>query len=114
MGEPVQKYDPKHEGYSPKRKPEILSFAQCAAFASDTIADPFAGGEPPRTSNRILNYRRIQNWENYFLASAICSVAKATGADEEAMKTIGRERVNGGFHFFSAITGDMFAGLYAD
>ncbi|MHB0857471.1 MAG: hypothetical protein ACYC5M_07845 [Anaerolineae bacterium] len=86
---------------------------QHAAFTTDTIADPFAGGEPPHTSNRILNYRRIQNWENYYLASAICSVAVATGADEETLKTIGREKVNGGFHFFSALTGDMFTVLYA-
>ena len=80
---------------------------------TDTIADPFAGGEPPRTSNRIHNYRRIQPWENYFLASAVCSVALATGADEDALKTIGHEQVNNGFHFFSAITGDMFTVLYA-
>jgi hypothetical protein len=84
-----------------------------AAYPSDTIADPFMDGEPPRTSNRIKNCRRIQNWENYYLSSAICSVALATGADEEAFKTIGREQVNGGFHFFSAITGDMFTVLYA-
>ncbi|HEX2944910.1 MAG TPA: hypothetical protein VHT96_03030 [Clostridia bacterium] len=113
MSEPIRKPSQTPESYSPKVKPEILTMAQHAAFATDTIADPFAGGEPPRTSNRILNYRRIQNWENYFLASAICSVAKATGADEEAFKAIGNEKVNNGFHFFSAITGDMFTVLYA-
>ena len=86
---------------------------QHAAFATDTIADPYSGGEPPRTSNRILNYRRLQNWENYFLASAICSVAVAVGADEEQLKTIGNERVDNGLQFFSAITGDMFCVLYS-
>jgi hypothetical protein len=87
--------------------------AQLADFATDTISDPYKGGEPPRTSNRILKYRKIKNWENYFLASAICSVAKATGADEAAFKTFGNEKVNSGLHFFSAITGDMFTALYS-
>lgn len=112
MSEPMKKVEHAPESYAPKAKPEILSLAQQAAFATDTIADPFAGGEPPRTSNRILNYRRIHPWENYFLASAICSVAVAAGADEEELKTIGREKVNSGFHFFSAFTGDMFTVLY--
>ena len=118
MSEPIRKSRRTPESYAPKQ-PEIASMlmianmAQASTFATDTITDPFAGGEPPRSSNRILNYRRIQPWENYFLASAICSVAKATGADEEVFKTIGREQVNSGLHFFSAITGDMFAVLYA-
>ena len=112
MSEPMRKLRTP-ESYTPK-KPEIASMiAQGSTFVTDTIADPFASGEPPRTSNRILNYRGIQNWENYFLASAICSVAKVTGADEEALKSFGHERVNNGFHFFSAITGDMFTVLYA-
>jgi hypothetical protein len=113
MSESIRKFYQAPEGYSPKAKPEILSMAQHAAFASDTIPDIYAGGEPPRTSNRILNYRRIQSWENYFLASAICSVAVAAGVDAEALKLIGHEKVNGGFHYFSAITGDMFTVLYA-
>ncbi|MHB1001937.1 MAG: hypothetical protein ACYC27_22075 [Armatimonadota bacterium] len=88
--------------------------------------DHLAGGEPPRISNRILNYRRIQNWENYFLASAIYSVVKALGVDEENFKAIkaiavdeedlqamGFAQDRAGFHFFSAITGDMFTPLYA-
>ena len=113
MSEPMRKRKQAPESYNPK-KPEIASLiALGSVFATDTITDPFLGGEPPRTSNRILNYRRIHPWENYFLASAICSVALATGADEEAFKTIGHEQVNNGFHFFSAITGDMFTVLYA-
>lgn len=87
------------ESYSPK-EPSILNLAHGNTFASDTIADPYTGGEPPRTSNRILGYCRIQNWENYFLDSAICSVARSLGAEAEDL------------HFFSAITGDMFAYLY--
>lgn len=102
------------ESYSPKKMPEIITMAQDSAFQTDTIVDPLEGGEPPRTSNRILNYRRISNWENYFLASAICSVAVAAGVDEERLKQIGNTTVGGGFHFFSAITGDMFTVLYAN
>ena len=94
---PLPDYSP--ESYNPK-KPLILDLASGNAYVSDVIADPYAGGEPPRTSNRILNYRRIQNWENYFLASAICSVAKSLGAEEDD------------FHFYSAFTGDMVAYLY--
>ena len=89
-------------GYSPKLRPEILSLAQAGELASDTISDPFAGGEPPRTSNRITGYRRIQNWENYFLCSGICSVGKAVGSPIDD------------FHFYSAFTGDMFTYLYSE
>ncbi|MHB9106046.1 MAG: cysteine peptidase family C39 domain-containing protein [Armatimonadota bacterium] len=113
MSEPIRQPGRTPESFTPKQ-PEIASMiAQGGVFASDTIIDPFAGGEPPRTSNRILNYRRIHPWENYFLASAICSVALATGADEDALKTIGHEQVDNGLHFFSAMTGDMFTVLYA-
>ena len=84
-----------------------------AYFPTDTISDPYSGGKPPRTSNRILNYRRLQNWENYFLASTICSVALAVGADEEQLKTIGNDKLANGLHYFSAITGDMFCVLYS-
>lgn len=81
MNEPIKKNKQTPESYSPKAKPEIPTMAQYTAFASDTIADPFASGEPPRTSNKILNYRRIQNWENYFLCSAICSMGKVLGSE---------------------------------
>jgi hypothetical protein len=91
--------------YSPKVKPEILQMV-AAAYASDTIADPFAGGEPPHTTNKILEYRRIQPWENYFLCSAICSVGKAVGAEIDTTHY-------GDFHFYSAFTGDMFTYLYS-
>lgn len=91
MGETEMKTKPSTESGLPKVNPESWSLAQHAAFATDTMADPFMGYAPPRTSNRIKNYRCIQNWENYFLSSGICSVAMAMGADEEVLKTIGRE-----------------------
>ncbi len=87
--------------------------AQHAPYPTDSVVDPFGGSEPPRIANRIIDYRRIQPWENYFLASAICSVAVAVGADEEQLKTLGNEKGNSGLHFFSAITGDMFTVLYS-
>lgn len=101
MGESIKKISPAPESYSPKDKPAILTMAQYAAFASDIIADPFSGGEPPRTSNKIQDYRRIQNWENYFLCSAICSVGKKLGSNIDD------------FHFYANFTGDNFTYLYA-
>ena len=101
MNEPIRKIERAPESYSPKSKPEILTMAQYAAIASDTVADPFNGGEPPRTSNKIQEYRQIQNWENYFLCSAICSVGKKLGSDIDD------------FHFYSNFTGDNFTYLYA-
>ena len=112
---------------SPKIWLKIPSVAQASAFATNTITDPFAGRKSPLISNRIVNYRRIQNWENYFLASGIYSVAKAMGVDEktftpikaiavdeEDLKATEFEQDRAGFHFISAITGDMFAVLYAN
>lgn len=61
MSQPIQKAVQNPNSYFPKEKPVILSMAQASAYATDTITWPLAGGEPPRTSNRILNYRRIQN-----------------------------------------------------
>jgi hypothetical protein len=113
MNEPIRKTENNPESFYPKNVPEILTMAQHASFATDVIADPFAGNEPPRSENRIKNYRRLQSWENYFLASAVCSVAIACGADEAALKEIGGETMNNGFHYFSAITGDMFTVLYS-
>jgi hypothetical protein len=103
------------QGCSPVGEPGTSGMTHISSFMidSDAVADLPEGGDPSRASNRILSYRSIQNWENYFLASAICSVAVATGADEETLRMIGHERVNSGLHFFSAITGDMFTVLYA-
>lgn len=53
--------------------------------------------------NKIINYRRIQNWENFFLDSAIYSVANS----------IGIEYANG-FTPITAITGDLFTYMYSD
>ncbi|MCL2495109.1 MAG: hypothetical protein FWE98_05570, partial [Oscillospiraceae bacterium] len=116
MSEPAKKTGKQPESYSPKEIPEIMKLAQTlhpgGILPSDAIADPFAGGEPPRTGNRITEYRRIQNWENYFLASALCSVAKLVGFDEDALTMFAQKNGNKGMHFFSAITGDMFTPMY--
>jgi hypothetical protein len=80
---------------------EKLDLALAANLKSDTISGLHYDCVSDKVSNRILNYRKIQNWENFFLASAIYSVAKAAGTGIE------------NFHFVSAITGDMFAWFYA-
>jgi hypothetical protein len=103
MNDAVKKLNQSPESYSPKL-PFIIDLSiKGDVFPTDKIIDPFNGGEPPKTSNRILGYRRIQNWENFFLCSAICSMAKAVGKDENIFNK----------EFFSAITGDMFAYLYS-
>ena len=105
MSEPLKKPVPVPESYSPKDMPEIIGMAQAIAgknvLPSDSIADPFVGGAPPRASNRILEYRRIQPGENYFLASGLCSMGKVLGSDIDSL------------HFYSAITGDMFTYIYS-
>ena len=101
MSEPVKKIEQTLESYSPKDKPEILTMAQYAAFASDTIPDPFMWGEPPRTSNKITEYKKIEPWQNYFLCSGICSVGLKLGSDIDD------------FHFYANFTGDNFTYLYA-
>lgn len=101
MIEPAKRINPTPESYSPKSKPEIITMAEYAAFTSDTIADPFAGGEPPHTTNKITEYKRIEPWQNYFLCSAICSVGLKLGSDIDD------------FHFYANFTGDNFTYLYA-
>ncbi len=101
MSEPIQKIEQVPESYSPKLKPEILTLAQCAVFASDTVADPFHGGEPPYTTNKIKDYKKIEPWQNYFLCSAICSVGLKLGSGIDD------------FHFYANFTGDNFTYLYA-
>lgn len=53
--------------------------------------------------NRIKNYRRIGNWENFFLDSAIYSIAKSIGVTYD-----------NGFTPIAAITGDLFTYMYSD
>lgn len=101
MSEPVKKIKQSPESYHPKNKPNILAMAQSAAFASDTIADPFHGGEPPRVSNKITEYKKIEPWQNYFLCSVICSVGLKLGSSIDD------------FHFYANFTGDNFTYLYA-
>ena len=54
-------------------------------------------------TNRIKNYRRIGNWENFFFDSAVYSLAEFTGT-----------AYDNGFTPIAAITGDLFAFMYAD
>ena len=79
----------------------IFNLELAGEFKPDILADPYSVAKPPNASNRIKNYRKINAWENFFLSSAICSVAKSVGSDIED------------FHVFAAITGDMFAYLYS-
>ncbi|MCL2433543.1 MAG: hypothetical protein FWD16_03380 [Clostridia bacterium] len=90
------------QSYGPKTRPEILSMARHAAFATDTVADPFAGGEPPRTTNKITEYKKIEPWQNYFLCSAICSVGLKLGSGISDFK------------YYANFTGDNFAYLYSE
>jgi hypothetical protein len=83
-----------------EKKMEMFDLVSRKNFKTDTLPKSYKEYKSQKTSNRILNYRKIQNWENYFLASAICSVAKSAGSNEN-------------LHFFSAFTGDMFTYLYS-
>ncbi|MCL2421660.1 MAG: AraC family transcriptional regulator [Defluviitaleaceae bacterium] len=88
-------------GFNMSNSLEILVSAQHTAMQSDSIADLFAGVEPTRKHNKIRNYRRIENWQNYFLCSAIHSVGEIMGADVKDFK------------FYANFTGDNFTYLYA-
>jgi len=64
--------------------------------------------------NKIKEYRKIGNWENFYLASAIYSIAKSLGIDYDSDEWVMPDMiVKNGLQFVSAITGDMFAYLYA-
>ena len=89
-------------GFEMTNQREILSIAQYSSYESDSIAKLLAGAESPRVSNKIREYRRIQNWENYFLCSAICSVGLKLGSGIQDYK------------FFASITGDNFAYMYSE
>ena len=92
-------------GFNMSNSLEILTSAQHAAMESDSIADLLAGVEPARKTNKIKDYRRLGNWENYFLCSAIHSVGLKMGAV-----------LNNDIHDFkhyANFTGDNFTYLYA-
>lgn len=67
----------------------------------ERLADFIAAKRDSVLTNKILDYRRIQPWENYFLCSAICSVGKALGSPHDD------------YHFYANFTGDNFACLYS-
>ena len=89
-------------GFEMSNQREILSVAQYASYVSDPIAKLLAGAESPRTTNKIKDYRKIQNWENYFLCSAICSVGLKLGSNIQDYK------------FYANMTGDNFTYLYSE
>lgn len=102
MNNEVKKFPKQNpQGYGPK-KPEIIDLAK--------ISDRFNAAEEVELSNdttggsgRIRHYRRIGNWENFFLDSAIYSVAQSLGIEYRS-----------GFTPISAITGDLFTYMYSD
>ena len=53
--------------------------------------------------NMVKSYRRIENWENFFLDSAVYSAAVALGVE-----------CPDGFTTIAAVTGDLFTVLYSD
>lgn len=84
--------------YSSAEQAEAFTLREYPDFPSDIIT---ADEKPPHISAEIHDYRRIQNWENYFLCSAICSVGKSLGADIDD------------YHFYGNFTGDNFTYLYS-
>jgi len=92
-------------GFNMTNSLEILTSAQHAAMESDSIADLLAGVVPARKTNKITQYRKLGNWENYFLCSAIYSVALEAG--------LPYNEDNQYFKRFANFTGDNFTYLYA-
>lgn len=90
------------QGYGPK-KPEILGLAKTTDLFDTRENAPDTQNDTTGGSNRIKNYRRIGNWENFFLDSAIYSVAQSLGIEYKS-----------GFTPISAITGDLFTYMYSD
>lgn len=101
MSSLVKKNKQALKSYFQMNCPDIIDLGKANAFESDILYDPFMGSKPPYSSNKIVNYRQIQNWENYFLCSAICSVGKALGSEFND------------YQFYAAFTGDMFTYMYS-
>jgi AraC-like DNA-binding protein len=89
-------------GFEMTNQREILTFAQYSSYESDAIAKLLSGAESPRVSNKIKEYKKIENWQNYFLCSAICSVGLKLGSGIED------------FHYYANFTGDNFTYLYSE
>jgi AraC-like DNA-binding protein len=81
---------------------EILSIAQYSSYESDSIEKLLAGAESPRKTNKIKDYKKIENWQNYFLCSGICSVGLKLGSGIED------------YHYYANFTGDNFTYLYSE
>ena len=89
-------------GFDMSSNREILSIAQYSSYESDSISRLIAGAEPPRISNKITEYKKIEPWQNYFLCSAICSVGLKLGSDIQD------------YHFYANFTGDNFTYMYSE
>jgi len=81
---------------------EILSIAQYSSCESDSIEKLLAGAESPRVSNKIKEYKKIENWQNYFLCSGICSVGLKLGSGIDD------------YHYYANFTGDNFVYMYSE
>ena len=90
-------------GFDMSNSLEILTSAQHAALQSDSIADLLAGVEPTLKTNKIPDYRRLRNWENYFLCSAIHSVGLKMDAE------LNNDAHD--FKYYASFTGDNFTYL---
>lgn len=89
-------------GFDMSSNREILSVAQYSSYESDSIAKLLASAESPRTSNKIKEYKIIENWQNYFLCSGICSIGLKLGSGIDDYK------------FYANITGDNFTYMYSE
>jgi hypothetical protein len=89
-------------GFDMSNQREMLSIAQYSSYESDSIAKLIAGAESPRASNKIKEYKKIENWQNYFLCSGICSVGLKLGSYIDD------------YHFYANFTGDNFTYMYAE
>ncbi|MCL2765732.1 MAG: AraC family transcriptional regulator [Treponema sp.] len=89
-------------GFEMSNQREILMVAQYSSYESDSIARLLAGAESPRKLNIIKEYRKIENWQNYFLCSGICSVGLKLGSNITD------------FHYYANFTGDNFTYMYSE
>lgn len=100
MSEAITKTNQNPESYSPNfpKIVQMMGEINETKIITDITKLTDDGG-----TKRLTNIRRIRNWENFFLDSAIYSVGVALGISYED-----------GFAPISAVTGDMFTYMYSD
>ncbi|MCL2254294.1 MAG: hypothetical protein FWC09_07595 [Lachnospiraceae bacterium] len=81
---------------------EILSIAQYSSYESDSVEKLLTDTESPSISNKIKEYKIIENRQNFFICSAICSVGLKLGSGIYDYK------------FYANITGDNFTYMYSE